>query len=246
MEVGPYRVHTLESGAGAEAVILLHGLSGSGRWWRHTIPALARRYRVLVPDLIGFGATGCPGPLPEIAALAEILAEWATQTAAWPAHVVGHSMGGQLAIHLAARHPEAVARLVLADAAGVRRHLGMRELLRFALELAPPRRWGDPRFFPVILRDALHAGPRSILRALGHILRDDVRPLLARIRAPTLVLWGEWDALVPLEGGRLLRARIPDARLAIVPRAAHNPMIDRPEAFNRLVLRFLRGEAVGE
>jgi pimeloyl-ACP methyl ester carboxylesterase len=245
-QVGPYRLHAVQAGAGAEAVVLLHGLSGSGRWWSRNLPALARRYRVAAPDSVGFGRSRAAGPLPDFDALADVLAEWMRAAGLAPAHVVGHSMGGQLAVHLAVRHPEVVRRLVLACAAGVPRPRGPRELLRFALELAPPARWGDPRFFPVIVGDALTAGPRSILRALVHIIRDDVRPLLPRIAVPTLLVWGVHDRLVPPEHGRVMRAAIPGSRLLVIERAAHNVMVDRPGAFNRAVLRFLAGGEVGD
>ncbi|MDB4947946.1 MAG: dihydrolipoamide acetyltransferase-like protein [Gemmatimonadetes bacterium] len=246
VEVGPYRVHALSTGSGAETVVLLHGLSGSGRWWARNLPAFARRYRVAVPDVVGFGRSRGPGRLPDLEGLAAILARWLDTLGPGRVHLVGHSMGGQLAIHLAAGFPDRVGRLVLCDAAGIPRRRGARELLRFARGVAPPSRWGDPRFLPVIVGDALTAGPRSILRALAHIVRDDVRPLLPRIQAPTLVLWGANDTVVPLEHGREMRRSIPGARLLVLPHAAHNPMVDRPAAFNRAVLRFLRGGVVGE
>jgi pimeloyl-ACP methyl ester carboxylesterase len=119
-------------------------------------------------------------------------------------------------------------------------------MLRFALELASPARWGDPLFLPVIVGDAVIAGPRTIFRALLHILRDDVRPLLPRIAAPTLIVWGERDYLVPPEHAHQMRAAIPNSRLVVLRRASHNAMVDRPADFNRAVLRFLRGETVGE
>ena len=75
--------------------------------------------------------------------------------------------------------------------------------------------------------------------ALTHILRDDVVPLLPRITAPTLVVWGAHDPLVPLEHGRTIAAGIPDARLVVLADAAHNPMIDRPAEFNAAVRGFL-------
>jgi pimeloyl-ACP methyl ester carboxylesterase len=87
----------------------------------------------------------------------------------------------------------------------------------------------------------LLAGPRRI----WHILSDDVRPLLKGITAPTLVVWGERDNLVPLAHGAELRRQIPHAELAVLGGAGHNPMVDRPADFNRLLLRFLDGESVG-
>ncbi|MFL5537660.1 MAG: alpha/beta fold hydrolase [Longimicrobiaceae bacterium] len=245
-ELGAYRIHWVEAGAGAETVVLLHGLSGSARWWQRNIPALAVARRVAVPDVIGFGRSRARGPLPDVPAAAALLAEWIAAISPEPVHLAGHSMGGHLAIHLAAAHPERVRRLVLVDAVGVPRPRTPRNLLRLAYEAGPPRRWGDPRFLPVIWRDALAAGPVTVLRGLRHILRDDVRPLLPRIAAPTLVIWGEKDGLVPLEAARELRAGIPGARLLVIPHAYHNPMVDRPKEFNAALLRFLDGGEVGE
>ncbi|MFL5381138.1 MAG: alpha/beta fold hydrolase [Longimicrobiaceae bacterium] len=245
-DLGPYRVHWVEAGTGEECVVLLHGLSGSSRWWQRNIPALAATRRVLVPDVIGFGRSRAPGRLPDVPTLAGVLAEWMEQAAGGAAHLVGHSMGGHLAIRIAAAWPERVRRLVLADAVGIPRTRTPRDLLRLAWEAAPPRRWGDPRFLPVIWGDALVAGPFNVMRGLYHILRDDVRPLLASIRAPTLVVWGERDGLVPLEHGRTLRAGIPDSRLLVIPRAYHNPMVDQSAEFNAAILRFLDGGEVGE
>jgi pimeloyl-ACP methyl ester carboxylesterase len=246
--IGPYRIHSVEYGdPDAEALVLLHGLSGSSRWWTRNVPALAARYRVVLPDLIGFGRTPRSWRrLPDLQTLAGVLAEWLAAVGMERVHLVGHSMGGQAAIHLAASHPDRVDRLVLVDPAGVPRVLSARAVVAFAAEIAPLWRWGDPRFLPVIAGDAMTAGPRTIFEAIRHIMRDDVREVLPRIQAPTLVIWGERDNWIPLQHAYEFRERIPEARLAVLRGACHNPMVDRPEAFNRLVLRFLEGEPVGK
>ncbi|HET7230492.1 MAG TPA: alpha/beta hydrolase [Longimicrobium sp.] len=244
--VGRYRIHWVEAGAGGETVVLLHGLSGSSRWWQRNIPALAGSRRVVIPDVIGFGRSRARGRLPAMPALAEAFAAWLRTLGAGAVDLVGHSMGGHLSIHLAARHPELIRRLVLVDAAGIPRERSPRNLVRFAYEVAPPRRWGDPRFLPVIWRDALVAGPFTVLAGLLNILRDDVRPLLPLITAPTLIVWGARDGLVPVEQGREMRRTIEGSRLVVIPNAYHNCMVDRPAEFNAAVLRFLDGDEVGE
>jgi pimeloyl-ACP methyl ester carboxylesterase len=241
----PYEIHTVELGSGAETVVLLHGLSGSSRWWSRSAPGLAGSYRVLMPDLVGFGRSPAAGRLPSPDDTADLLARWLTRLEVETTHLVGHSMGGQIAVHFAVRHPDRLRRLVLVDPAGLPRPLSAASAARFAMEIAGLWRWGDPRFLPTIVGDAWKAGPRTLLRAIGHILRDDVGPLLPRVRAPTLVIWGEYDSWVPLADAAEFRAKLPHARLAVLRGASHNPMVDRPADFNRLVLHFLQGAEVG-
>lgn len=246
-DFGAYRIHWAETGTGEDAVALVHGLSGSSRWWARNIRGLSAHYRVLVPDVVGFGRSRlAAAALPDVPALAAVLGEWLSFAAGGPAHLVGHSMGGQLAIHVAARSGEHVKRLVLVDAAGLPRPLTPRHVTRFAYEMAPPWQWGDPTFLPVMLGDALSAGPWNVMRALRHILRDDVRPLLPDIRQPTLVLWGERDSIIPPLHGEEMRRLIPGSRLLVLRGTYHNPMVDAPQAFNEAVLAFLAGEEVGE
>lgn len=234
-----YEIQAVEFGSGDDVLVLLHGLSGSSRWWMRNVPALADRFRLLVPDLVGFGRTRYDGTLPSPAELAKLLVRWMAELGANRAHVAGHSMGGQIAIHLAAANPACVDRLVLVDAAGIPRPRTPAHLLRFAADIAPIWRWGDPRFLPVIMGDAVRAGPRTIARAAAHILDDDVRPLLSQIQSPTLIVWGDRDRWVPVAHASEFRQRLPNATMAVLPRAGHNPMVDQPEEFNKLVLGFL-------
>jgi pimeloyl-ACP methyl ester carboxylesterase len=246
-DFGPYRIHWAEAGEGDDAVALVHGLSGSSRWWARNIGPLASRYRVLIPDLIGFGRSRVGiRTLPDMPGVAHVLGQWLSFAAEGPAYLVGHSMGGQVAIHLASREPERIKRLVLVDAAGLPRPLTPRHVMRFAYEVAPPRQWGDPTFLPIILGDAFSAGAWTVLRALRHILRDDVRPLLADLRVPTLLLWGRRDTIIPLSHGEQMRQLIPRSRLLVLRQAYHNPMVDAPDEFNQAVMAFLAGEEVGE
>lgn len=238
-EVDGYEIHSVEVPGGDRTVVMLHGLSGSSRWWRRNVAGLSEKYRLLIPDLVGFGRTACPGPMPHPQELADLLAAWMIELNAPPAHLVGHSMGGQIALHLAASHPQTVDRLVLVDSAGIPRPRTPGQIMRFAADIAPIWRWGDPRFLPTILGDALTAGPRTIARAASHILDDDVRPLLEHIRVPTLILWGDRDRWIPIEHGEALAREMPDARLVVMAGAGHNPMVDRPGDFNRIVLEFL-------
>lgn len=235
--IGDYRIQSEHRGAGPP-VVLLHGLSGSHRWWRFTTPVLARRYAVHVPELVGFGGSRGPGRQPDVQQMSGVMAEWLRLMGLEGSALVGHSMGGQIAVHIAAEHA-LPSKLVLVCASGLPRTWRLREAARMVAGALPPRRWGAPTFVPTIAADALRAGPRALVLATRHLLSDDVTELLPRLTCPTLVLWGELDPLVPLEHGRRMTQRIPHARFVVLRDAAHNPMADRPTEFNRVLLEFL-------
>lgn len=235
--IGDFRVHAQQLGAG-EPVVLLHGLAGSLHWWRYTTPALTQHYAVHVVDLVGFGRSRRPPRQPSITEMAQLVRAWMHARGIEDAHLLGHSMGGQIAIHIAAaRQP--LRSLCLIDTAGLPRAYSPREVARFVAGALPPRAWGAPHFMPTIALDALRAGPRALLRAGLHLLTDDVSPLLARIHAPTLVVWGALDPLIPVEHGRRIADAIAGARFIVIEDAAHNVMCDRPAEFNRVLLDFL-------
>lgn len=237
--VGRYRIHALHSGHG-HPLVLLHGLSGSSRWWSHNVPAFAKHYRTHTPDLVGFGRSRGWVAQPSIEEMSVILEEWLDLNEIESTHLIGHSMGGQIAIHLAARSPQRIRRLVLVSAAGIPRELSFSALTRFVAEIIPPKAWGTRAFLPRVAADALRAGPRVFLAAANHLMRDDVRPLLSRIQAQTLLVWGKLDVLTPFMNGEFMAQHIPNARLITFEDAAHMPMIDRPERFNQEVLDFLK------
>jgi pimeloyl-ACP methyl ester carboxylesterase len=216
-------------------LVLVHGLSGSGRWWARNTAALAAHCRVYVVDLIGFGASR-HGHRFVLREAADHLAAWMERLDLPRAHVVGHSMGGFIAVDLAARYPDRVDHLVLVDAAALRaRHRYWRRALGLARGLARL----PLGFVPVLVTDACRAGPVTILNAARDLLAGDLRAELARIHAPTLVVWGEHDSVVPHEVGEQLAAHLPNARFEVIPGAGHNPMWDRPSAFNAALLAFL-------
>jgi pimeloyl-ACP methyl ester carboxylesterase len=237
-----YPIRYEVAGEEGEPVVLVHGLSGSTRWWARNVSALAGRYRVYLLDLPGFGAMRRLRRRFALTEAASWLSAWMEAVGLENAHLVGHSMGGYVGIRLAAKRPESVRNLVLVDPAGVPTG---RSMLGHLVPLFGAARHATPSFLPVLARDALRMGPFTLWRAARDLLDEDVREDLRSIEAPTLLVWGEKDTLVPPAVGELLRAEIPDSRLLVLRRAAHVPMFDRPEDFNRALLAFLAGERVG-
>ena len=220
-------------------VVLIHGLGGSADWWRHNVDTVAKEFRVIALDLIGFGRnrlflsrSKLPRGFDEIAAL---LIRWIESSIGEPIHLVGNSMGGHLAIHVAGARPDLIRSLTLVDSSGIPFEL---KPGRHLANLVVPR--GAMSFATVLVRDALRAGPAAIARTFVRLLRDDARPLLRKLNMPVLLLWGERDPLVPLVYAEQMRAMVPNSRLHVIPRAGHIPMWENPEAFNAALLEFLR------
>jgi pimeloyl-ACP methyl ester carboxylesterase len=237
VQVGGVPIAYLAAGAGAP-LVLVHGLSGSSRWWERNIAALARHFRLYVIDLLGFGASRSRHPF-VLSQAAGLLVRWMDQLGVARANVVGHSMGGFIAAELAADFPAYVERLVLVDAAALPFNY---RYPRHALNLARQVRYLPPSFLPVLFADALQAGPVTLVQAARQLLMTDIRPKLAQIQAPTLLIWGEHDRIVPLELGQRLCEALTTGALVVIQSAGHNPMWDCPEVFNRAVLEFLSGD----
>jgi pimeloyl-ACP methyl ester carboxylesterase len=216
-------------------VVLVHGLSGSSRWWRRNIGALTPHRRVYVIDLIGFGASHTRHPF-VLTEAASYLIQWLDQLELERISLVGHSMGGLIVAELAADAPERVDRLVLVDPAALPLDT---HLTTHALSLLRELRTISPSFLPVLLADTLRAGPLTFWRAASALMLADLRPKLALIRAPTLVIWGERDALVPLAFAQQLAQYLRYEELVVIQGAGHVPMWDRPQEFNRALVNFL-------
>ena len=232
MEIGPAVIAYQTAGIG-DPLVLIHGLSGSGRWWAKNLEALARQFTVYIVDLIGFGRSRGRHPF-VLGEAAEYLARWLDRLGIERTSVVGHSMGGVIALDLAARYPERTDRMVLAappalPAPGYLRHVPG---LLHALRHVP---FG---FLSVLAYDAARTGPRTLSSAAAQLLEVSTAEL-ERVEAPSLLVWGEHDTLVPRAVGRELCHRLLRAEMVLVPGAGHVPMWERPVQFNHLALTFL-------
>jgi pimeloyl-ACP methyl ester carboxylesterase len=245
-------------GAGAgEPLVLLHGLGASRQLWHRVAPALAASgRRVLTPDLPGFGSSAPAGPGFEFPAVTEALAVALRRRTRGPFDLLGHSLGGAVALQFATEYPELVRRVVLAAPAGftprawpvasaagalaapalavrriVGRPLSLSATARRGLlwgAVAEPQRLGvsDARLILSSSGRATRLGP-----ALAEVLRTDLRPLLRRLKAPVGLIWGERDRVVPISTLGTIRAIWPQVVVETIPGAAHIPQLERPDEF---------------
>lgn len=235
IRVGPARIYYQEIGEGPP-VILIHGLAGSSRWWKRNIEALAEHFHVYVVDLIGFGQSKGRHKF-VLDEAAGYLRDWMDRLGLDEANIIGHSMGGVIAIDMAARFPERVHRLVLVDAATFTFE---HTLIQNAMGLAKTLWYLPLGFIPLLVTDALRAGPWTLWKAGRELLTTDITTALRQVSVPVLIVWGERDTTVPIDIGEHLREELPGAELVVIEKAGHNPMWDRPEAFNQIVISFLQ------
>jgi len=252
-------IHYVEAGQGP-ALLLLHGLSATHANWDHTVPAFADRWRVIAPDLPGHGRSGKPDAPYTVDFHAGMLRSLGRELGIEEAVVVGNSLGGQIAVELGLSYPAWTRALVLVAPAGgfgtgvqafrwAIAAAARPPLLRIALPWALDRSVYDPSLPGCIERHRILAErladedyprfARAVTRSLVGSIAAGRQPL-HRLTQPTLLVWGRHDRLVALSGSRRLIREVPHARLAVLDRCGHLPMLEQPEQFNRVLAEFLR------
>jgi pimeloyl-ACP methyl ester carboxylesterase len=260
------RLRYLVAGEG-EPLLLVHGLGGAAANWLAVAPLLLAGRRLLVPELPGHGGSAALPAAPSLNAYADRLGLLLEHEGLASAAVVGHSLGGAIALRLSIRRPDAVSALVLAGAAGIssgtrnaRYALTITGIVKPGRRLAPHRwriarsnalkrvvfgRWGasDPPALRAELAEAFLSGPArhtDTVSAAQALVRDDPRPDLDRVRCRSLVLWGARDNQLPVEDA-FDYARRMCARLRVIADCGHLLIGERPDACADAIDDFLAG-----
>lgn len=261
-------VNVVELGSGPP-LLFIHGLAGSWQNWLEQLPVFAADRRVIAIDLPGFGDSPMPLQTISIGGYARIVDGLLQALDVSAAAVVGNSMGGFIAAELAIAYPSRVERLVLVSAAGISSedlHLAraipaMRRAERGLLMItgwvaaksdtvARRRRLRQAALAVVVAHPTCIPGPlaAAVLRGSGKpgfidafyaLTHYQIRERLPEIAAPTLIVWGERDRLVPPRDAEVFERLIPTARKRLYPDTAHVPMLERPNRFNADLRAFL-------
>lgn len=256
---GGARMPYLEGGSG-ETIVLVHGFGGDKDNFTRAARFLTRSYRVLIPDLPGFGeASREAGAGYAIADQVERLRAFVQATCAGPVHLGGNSMGGFVAAEFAARYPAQVLSLWLLDAAGTAAAFDNELLQHYHDSGEMPLLLRSPDDFGAMLRACTCRTPLvpyCVKRQLGlrgaadyglhaDIMRQvHLSPLLeqqfAAIATPALIVWGEQDAVLSPAGAAALHALLPGSEVVMMPGIGHLPMLEAPRQAAATYLAFLR------
>jgi pimeloyl-ACP methyl ester carboxylesterase len=250
------RLRIAEMGSGSP-IVLLHDLFANHTTWDDVGAPLAANAHLIAPDLPGFGASEKPSAHRfryDVDAFVETIVDLYAALELGPATVIGHGLGGAIALTLTARHPELTTGVVLVGAmvhapqVDLRRRLALMPLVGGVLL---KQLWGR-QAFRGYFKDLVHASPSEhLLRRVDRYYDDfnspasrgsalatmrattDTRPLVAhtaRLSAPTLVVWGRWDRLHPVRFGQRLAREIRGAGIKVLE-SGHAPHEETPEAF---------------
>ena len=253
-------LHYLEAGSGDQVLVLLHAFPLHAAMWERQLQNLSDGWRVVAPDLPGFGESE-PRPDPESATLepmADAVADLLDRLGVTGVVLGGLSMGGYTAFVFARRHRTRVRALILSDTRAAAdtdevkerrtsqqaqvREQGTADLIETLLGtlLTEETRSTRPQIVEQARSLMRHAHPDAIVAGLEAMKRrSDATDDLAGLDVPALVLVGDQDASVSVEEARAMVHQLPQARLAVIPGAGHLSNLEQPEAFNAEVKGFL-------
>jgi pimeloyl-ACP methyl ester carboxylesterase len=253
------KIYWDQQGAG-EPLLLIMGLSYPSYMWHRSRPVLSKRYRTIAFDNRGIGQSDVPPGAYSMALMASDAAAVLDAAGVHSAHLFGVSMGGMIAQEFALQYSERVLSLILGCTASggphavqaepaaiqtlMRRDLTPEEskeaIIPFIYDPATPRESIDE---DMAIRMRWYPTPQGYASQLQGIIGWEAYSRISQITAPTLVIHGETDRLIPPANAKLIAARIPGARLVLIPHASHVFETDQPVAAHQAILAFLTAQS---
>lgn len=249
------KVRYLESGNSKETLVLIHGLGASAERWEFVIPIFEKKFKVIVPDLIGFGYSDKPivDYTPEF--FTDFLEKFFQTLGIEKTHIIGSSLGGQITAEFTAKNPHLVKKLVLVSSSGIMK-TSTPALDAYVMAALYPNKETAHEAFKVMsastreVSDEIVDGfiermhlPNAKMAFMSTILglknSEILTTKLQTISTPTLIVWGSLDPVIPIEYAESFVSSIRDCRFYKMEGSGHTPYVDNPEKFSEVVLDFL-------
>lgn len=250
MEVNGVRMYYEQAGRGEHTLLLIHGNVASSRWWDRVWEALAGRYAVVRMDLRGCGRSDRPGGGYNVPQYSEDVRALVRELGLGRVIVVGHSMGGAIAMDMAVAEPERVQGMVLVNPAPaegivtpeerkplIEQMIRDRHLMKMALAAVVPTA-AQGEFFERLVDDAMIAGP-TIIPNYTSLGQADYRGRLAHVNVPALIVYGTQDSLISLDMMERTRDAIPGSELLLYDGVGHSPNVEDPNQLVKDIVRFM-------
>ena len=239
-----------------ENLVLLHGIGASAERWSRVIPLFHEHFRVIVPDIIGFGYSDKPTVEYNMPFFVKFFEDFLNSLGVKKASIGGSSFGGLVAAEFAIKNTNMVNKLILVSPAGTMKTSTkmLEEYILAALYPTHDNAWRafinmafDPRTVTeqtieeFIDRMKLPNAKYAFMSTMMGIRNTtNLSSRLNKILSPTIIVWGEQDEMIPVKNAEEYR-NIPDSKLQVIPKCGHTPFTEKPEVFSKIAIDFLRG-----
>ncbi len=236
-----------------EPIVILHGWGANLTTMQSITNLLQSQYRVIAIDMPGFGESEEPKDVWSSYDFADHVEALLNYLGIDRFHILGHSHGGRVSIILASKYPERIGKMILVDSAGLVKKksfkvrmkiLTFKIVKRIYLALTFWNRSEEKmeRFYRRFGSSDYKVSLGIMRRIMVRVLADDLRPLLSKIQASTLIIWGNDDMDTPVEMGRIMEGEIPDAGLVVFEQAGHYSFLDQMGRFQAVMRVFMKME----
>jgi pimeloyl-ACP methyl ester carboxylesterase len=258
-KVDGYNIRYLDYGPpkeGAEDLLLLHGIGASAERWLRVAPALAKYFRVVVPDIIGFGYSDKPTVEYTMDFFTGFVGGFIKSVRMRRPSMMGSSFGGHVAAEYAIRHGRNIRKLVLVDPAGMMK-TSSPALDSYIMAALYPTYENAYKAFTGMAHDPSAVSEELVTDFVNRMMLPNakyafmstllgikyapmLRGRLSGIIAPTLIVWGDSDGVIPVQYARQF-TEIPNSELVVIKECGHTPFVEKPMTFTRIVVKFLSG-----
>jgi len=234
-----------------EAVLILHGWGSSAKSWIKVQNYLVKKgYQVFVPDLPGFGKSNVPSNPWSVSDYLNFALAFAKSLKLKKFYLIGHSLGGRIAVKMAAKHPEKIKKLILCDPAGIRIKPDFKTIIiRFLAEMGNfifDRRYLNvfkdfaENIFYFFLKHKDYAKANEMMReTMKVVLSEDLSSYLPEIKLKTLIVWGEIDKIIPVKIAYIFAERIKASQLIVLKGVGHSPHLEVPQKLSKIIIEFI-------
>ncbi len=255
LQIDENDIRYLESGNSKKTLVLIHGLGASAERWTRVIPLFAKHFRVIIPDLIGFGHSDKPLTDYTLDFFSSFLEKFFTAANIQHPILIGSSLGGQIAVEYALEHPQNVEKLILVSPSGVMKK-STPALDAYIMAALYPNEQNAKNAFELMESSGEHIDekivngfiermklPNAKLAFMSTLLGlKNAKVITTKLQSmitPTLIIWGANDPVIPIQHADEFVASIKDCRFLRMDNCGHTPYVQDPKSFASVVLNFL-------
>ncbi len=253
VKIGQHSIRYLEAGNSKKTIVLLHGLGASAERWLPIIPYLSPIYRVIAPDIIGFGYSDKPVTNYTIKFFIDFLSDLLGQLSIEKTMIIGSSLGGRISIEYAIHNPQNIEKMILVSPAindesspalqsyiQAALHPTFEDAKKAFLMMENGKNIDDKFVIEFINRMKLPNSKMAFLASLIGLKKEiPTQEKFARLVSPTLLIWGTEDKVIPISNAEKFNGSVKNFQYYTMDGCGHVPFAEKPELFSKIAMNFL-------